>query len=351
MNGQDIKQEVPQVQGGTRRIEYIDAMRGFTMFLVVMFHVAFYCFHSADKQYSFTGYLMQVRMPLFFFISGFVLYKRDVVWDAGQIVRFFKKKIPVQLIAPFLFFAIYTHVFNKDLILNFFTDGKCGYWFTFALFVFFVLYATVRFAVRKWWTDLVLVLLGVGLYTTKWFEYRDFLPIDDRVLSLLSVDFWYLFIFFVTGTLVKKHFSAFERLLDGKWLIALCVLFYFLVNAYAKQLPVDFKFILPFLSLTGIVIVFSFFRQKQALFSKQTALGSTMQYVGRRTLDIYLIHFFLIPYNLSFVTFFTDHPMPVMEFLASGLISVAIMALSLLVSNVIRLSPFLAHWLFGAKKA
>ena len=76
-----------------------------------------------------------------------------------------------------------------------------------------------------------------------------------------------------------------------------------------------------------------------------------MQYTGRRTLDIYLIHYFLIPRNLSFITIFTDHPMPIIEAAASTLISILIIAVCLLISNIIRLSPWLAHWLFGAKSA
>lgn len=74
-----------------------------------------------------------------------------------------------------------------------------------------------------------------------------------------------------------------------------------------------------------------------------------MQYVGRRTLDIYLIHYFLIPTGLNFVTLFCDKPMPIIEAAVSSVIAIIIIAFSLLVSEIIRLSPWLAHWLFGAK--
>ncbi|MBR4828594.1 MAG: hypothetical protein IKZ92_02175 [Muribaculaceae bacterium] len=72
--------------------------------------------------------------------------------------------------------------------------------------------------------------------------------------------------------------------------------------------------------------------------------------MGRRTLDIYLIHYFFLPLNLTFVTVFKDHPMPIIEAFVSSLIAIIIIAACLLVSNIIRLSPFLAHWLFGAKR-
>ena len=73
--------------------------------------------------------------------------------------------------------------------------------------------------------------------------------------------------------------------------------------------------------------------------------------MGRRTLDIYLIHFFMIPLDFKIITVFMDHPMPVVEAFAAAIIAVLIIAVSLLVSEILRLSPFLAHWLFGAKKS
>ena len=53
----------------TKRIEYIDAMRGFTMLLVVMFHVE-WTFWGSD--YGYNSFIEVFRMPLFFFISGWV---------------------------------------------------------------------------------------------------------------------------------------------------------------------------------------------------------------------------------------------------------------------------------------
>ncbi|MBR4828595.1 MAG: acyltransferase [Muribaculaceae bacterium] len=337
--------------GRTKRIEYIDALRGFTMFLVVSHHISNLCFNVVGGGLpSITKYLLQIRMPLFFFISGFVLYKAGVVWDTKQIVSFFKKKIPVQLISPFIFFLTFVFVTDKNLVESLFADGKVGYWFTYVLFEYFVLYAAVRFCIRSKWADVVLVILGICLYSTRWPDLKYHIPVPEHVLSLLSFEHWYLFLFFAMGTLVKKHFKAVEKLLDNNWLITICVLFYFLSNAFKLGNVIPELINYPLLSLTGVIIVFSFFRKKQAIFTKQTTLGRVMQYTGRRTLDIYLIHYFFIPYNLTFFTVFKDHPMPIVEFTVSAIIAIIIIAACLLVSNIIRLSPFLAHWLFGAKR-
>ena len=93
----------------TKRIEYIDALRGFTMTLVVMLHIASYCW-VINGLPSVHLYLYQIRMPMFFFISGFVLYKANVVWDTKQVISFFRKKIPVQLLSPLLFFVLFVYL-------------------------------------------------------------------------------------------------------------------------------------------------------------------------------------------------------------------------------------------------
>ena len=63
------------------RIHYIDALRGFTMLLVVFAHVLTFGF---GMQKSFLSELfITFRMPMFFFISGFIGYKAIDRWMLG----------------------------------------------------------------------------------------------------------------------------------------------------------------------------------------------------------------------------------------------------------------------------
>ena len=127
----DLQQITPPKQ----RIEYLDALRGFTMLLVVMTHVAGYVFGSDGAHIvNFHFYLRQFRVPLFFFVSGFVFFKDNFNWSAGNIMNFLKKKIPVQLIFPFLFMLCYTYTIEYDFIEALKLDHKRGYWFTFTSF-------------------------------------------------------------------------------------------------------------------------------------------------------------------------------------------------------------------------
>lgn len=63
----------------TNRIEYLDALRGFVMLLVVLGHVPMYCYHNTAGGLSFCLVGSTFHLALFFFIAG---------WFGGNSLRF-----------------------------------------------------------------------------------------------------------------------------------------------------------------------------------------------------------------------------------------------------------------------
>ncbi len=101
---------------------------------------------------------MFFRMPLFFFVSGFIAYKVHQQWTLSVYKQNVLKKLRVQLI-PMLFFGLlYTAiVFSpredvpvRESIVQFFNSpDKFGYWFTEVLLLMFLIYYTVSLLLRK----------------------------------------------------------------------------------------------------------------------------------------------------------------------------------------------------------
>lgn len=77
-------------------------------------------------------------------------------------------------------------------------------------------------------------------------------------------------------------------------------------------------------------------------------MGSMLQYIGRRTLDIYLLHFFFLP-NLPAVGLFfkANRHNFVMDTSLSVLIAILVIIFCIIASNILRISPFFRKYLFG----
>ena len=135
------------------RLEWLDALRGFTMILVVANHVSQIGFGQHWKWSSSLPFLLLFRMPLFFFVSGFLAYKAAQVWDAHNLGQLLLKKLRVQLIPTAVFFVLFCALvcnnFADSLVSNLHSPTKGGYWFTIALLWMFVIYYLFSYAESK----------------------------------------------------------------------------------------------------------------------------------------------------------------------------------------------------------
>lgn len=345
-----------------KRIEYIDALRGFTMILVVMRHV--YVFGYKNYYFSINSYnefFVLFRMPLFFFISGFILYGTSRKWQTIKDgISFIKKKSKVQLIPTAVFSAAFVFLSGNGIRALLYDTSKMGYWFTIALFIFFCLYFLHHVIAEKLlhMSDKTqnILLLGFALLCYVFCRHFAYDLLGAKLYGLTSIANIQYYIFFIFGFFMKKYFSDVEKLFDGRYSSALLIsLFLLIVLPYKKFTEgIEDAYITDFLRLIvgclGILVLLSFFRKYETSFTKDKKLGNALQYVGRRTLDIYLLHYFFIPRNLIFVgKFFNDFENPIVEFALTFVLAMIVVAVSLVVSNVIRISPFLAHNLFGAK--
>lgn len=337
-----------------KRIEYIDSMRGFTMLLVVFSHIVVLGYHEL-KGFTLNEVFILFRMPLFFFISGFILYKESNLRDL-ELFHFMQKKFMIQIIPTFVFFFIYCILFEQQIGKGIYDIFKYGYWFTLALFEFFVFYTLTlivgRFLKLSNDREHILYLLSLLIVFAIYLLYiKGIVPWSiGAALGFLHLKYYP---YFILGLLVRKYFSKFQEMLAHGWIMSSIILLFGLSSYYLLHYNYPLVDIfLPYIpGITGIVIIFAFFRRYSEKVSMETRLGRLFQFVGRRTLDVYLLHYFFVPKNLSCIgNFFSEYPNFLLEFFVSLFIAILVVAVCLICSSILRLSPVYEHYLFGVKK-
>ena len=99
-------------------------------------------------------------------------------------------------------------------------------------------------------------------------------------------------------------------------------------------------------TLLSMVVIF--FRNYQSWFTQERFIGRTLQYIGVRTLDVYLLHYILLP-RLPQVGQWLNQNRPnfVLEVVTSFSVALIVIAFCLLISQILRISPLFRQYLFG----
>ena len=347
-------------QHTAKRIEYLDALRGFTMILVVLNHIAVYNLGiDVANDDTFHFYFRQFRMPLFFFVSGFLFYKNNYIWSWKNIKDFLSKKVVVQIISPLIFLLCYIQYKDFPFIESLTSASKKGYWFTYALFNYFVLYIAIKkllntIKVKESTILIVLLLIGIIQYYINIGLCLVKLNVPESIVNIFSLKSMQYFFFFVIGTSAKKYFTQVENILTKSHFLAIVIILYFTLNIFVDTTSLSYiltKTLNITLSICGIAITFGFFKKHEDAFSNNSRVANTLKFIGKRTLDIYLIHTFFFSDNLPQIfPFFTEHNLPLIEFTTSLIMTAIVITACLFISSILRINDTLAHYLFGAKK-
>lgn len=351
------------MEGIKKRMEWLDAMRGFTMILVVSYHVAQMGFAQSEKISASLPFLVLFRMPLFFFVSGFLAYKSREVWNADYFSSLLWKKLKIQVIPALVFMCVFIILRSRmeffDTLCRFMrSPTKGGYWFTWVLLQMFFVYYVFAAISQKVRSDAPIVLLWVlalmlYLSVNMPHEFGKYWKTPFFMYSSVY-ELFKFFHFFVMGNLVRRNWSKVQRLFDSQWFSTLILIVAFVSCADFFRWHVligEFTNISKTSAMYSLlIIVVMFFRHYQDSFTKDTFIGSKLQYVGVRTLDIYLLHFILLP-KLPMVGQFLDSHSPnfVLDIVLSMSVALIVVYFCCLVSNVLRISPIFRQYLFGRK--
>lgn len=339
------------------------------MLLVVAYHVAQMCFVQNEKTSASLPFLVLFRMPLFFFVSGFLSYKASFAWTAEAVGRQLWRKFLVQVFPALIFLSVYIifringdfwHHFTR--LMSYPTKG--GYWFTWVLLQMYLIYylyvSFVRTLVstsRKplllenislWVLFFLSVFVYATMYMPKVFTYHKahFFQYSSLIETMKFMQF------FVLGNLLHRYWPVVQRLFNSAWFFPLLVLVAFFSCAdifrwhTMKHMWTNLPRTLAMYSLLMIVIICFF--HYAASFTREHVIGRSLQYIGVRTLDIYLLHFILMPRVPEIGKWLNAHqPNFLLDILLAFSFALPVIAMCCLVSHVLRVSPFFSKYLFG----
>lgn len=264
----------------------------------------------------------------------------------------------VQIIPTFFFTICYCLVFNLSFISLWINPSKDGYWFTITLFLFFVINSLFQYLFECILNRQSLINEG------KCFIFQGLLTIVVLLLSNYSVfsicpwnntklanfigvvQFKY-YLFFYLGTVIRWKYQTLIKLFSNNTFTTLLVSVYIIVQ-FIYQLTrgsvglfgvFRWSVFLPFLGILGVLMLFTLFYRYRDIFSSDKIIGRYTQYIGKRTLDIYLLHFFFLPRHIGlFNDFFLINNDPLLEMVLGMFITIIVIYVTLLVSNIIRCS-------------
>ena len=349
--------EMNNISVKNNRLGYIDCIRGLMMLLVVFHHVETYSLFHFTYETEISKFFQLFRMPMFFFISGFLAYKA-LNKDGVNFGKELSKKVRILLVPTFVFGIIYSFYIGKDLIQSFAETEKTGYWFTLVSFeMFFLVFSVLKLCSLKGKTWMYVLVIGAILLTLLKFPMK-MIPSLCEIGNITS--FHYLFEFFqyfVFGMLASKFVERFHAIIDANWMPTIAIPLFAILFCVKNSLqPAGISIILMekalelALAYLGIIIVYAFFRKYQESFVLSSKIGALLSYIGRRTLDIYMLHYFFLPRLPELGDWLKSCPNVALELVLVLLLSIIVVAISLITSNIIRVSDTLAYCLFGKRK-
>lgn len=324
-----------------RRIDYIDRLKGLAIILVVMGHIYGMAFALSDDVVY--RVISSFHMPLFMFLSGLVACSgaTSPFWNLKKLSRKLRGLLLPLIVFGMCFTMTFSRNFGTGLVEFMESPNKNGYWYLMSLAVFYVSLSLYRLNVKqKWYID---VALAIAIWGGMFALWKYTAQTKDYFCMLNCGNFYP---FFMLGVMTTKY-NLLDKMQKANWLFSLCIV------AYAFLFCVDMPFHALvslnkhiFLPFCMVYIVVNLFVSRHGATS---CWENILDFVGKRTLDIYVIHYFFISMihlkNLGNNWEGTENSL-LMFIVAIGL-SVVITALSIGVGYVLHQGRIIEKFVYG----
>lgn len=276
-----------------QRLEYLDSLKGCAIFLVIVGHVELSILKATT---IITAIVSMIHIPVFMFISGYLLFKS--LQNGKQLRCFFSDKLK-RLILPFFSFVfIYSFIFQINIDKIFLSDYKYGYWFTLTLFLIILVVSFFSKLLRNKNNPIIEVLILVSFYILICYIHF-FISFSSQYDKILSVSqFVYYYPIFVFGYLNSKYGDVSMFFLNSILSISFSLLIFLICLFLQWFMKYDSLLLLISSGVSGVVYLNYFFQK----YSNKLLIGSFSRF-GKLSLEIYMIHFFYITLFTRIVDF------------------------------------------------
>lgn len=306
-----------------KRLEYLDQIKGIAIFLMVMGHVILFSFGAKnctiEKMFFF-------NMPAFFYVSGYLLYKNiDNTKDfIGRLKHKAARLLPPWLAAT----AVMTWVDGG----GFFSTLCLFYWFFYVLFLLtmitivmeFLLFRHIRSPYLYCIALLIIPAVSAGL---KFMGFYGYLPAPWLCMYSLPL---------LLGWVCRKYGKVNNFIMNNQILFVVALAL-FLLTWYKADVANNYVQIVA--AIAGIIVL-------QSVLYHREVEGKTMAVVsklGRSSLAIYALNNFFLPdlRGIFDTTLFTGRGL-VLEIIAIGVVSAAVIACCVIVETVFHNNKYLS---------
>jgi len=328
------------------RLLYIDRLKGFGIFLVVLGHIIQYNMVNATQNALFEA-IYSFHMPFFFFLSGYVVNKTTNIESVNSYFSFLKKKAISLLIPLFTWALVVKYCFssNQDFSLNIFIEiiGKQvmnpGLWFLLMLFEIMIVYSFFHIVSKilnkriSFLLDLVIFSAFIGIILTM-----------NVFIHGMLMSFLLNLCFFFVGVFISK-FEIVRSLIQNKWMFFSSGLLFILLVGHYNFSECD----LP--AMKGLKVIISllaiaFFYNLSKVLIIPGQLNDFLSYMGRSTLVIYVTQFGFL-YILPKTTLIPSETSVILLGLIAIPLSVVLMYLCVGIGKIAETMPVLNLLLYG----
>lgn len=325
------------------RYGYLDALKCLAIIFVVMGHIDGMKI-GVDTYSSVWGCIRYTfQMPLFFFISG--MFASHGIDRGEKFYVLIWKKVKT-LVWPAIIFYILCSLAEGETV-EFPAEGLGYYWFTFTLFECFLIYYTLAYFLRskKIVLNVLLALISLG------FVGMLALKVDHSSIGFLDLNhLTKYFQYFFIGTLFNLYPQIGDKIFRSQKVYAVCIFSFCILmylvytgiltgalNSFCRDIVVRYM---------GLFVVFSFFYNKQEECNKEGSFMRSVRYIGRHSLEIYLLHFFFLP-TLMWLKPLREDSLIVCELPIALILSLVVVGVVLVLNKILVRSKYVSFFLYG----